>query len=103
MNFNSLGTYFLMSNYIEVKFKKKSKEINSSSFQAWNQLSRLQRNLVYLLLMVSLLVCCWNINRLKGHSSNASDSSLQSNVDKLLHDRTKEIDDEVKIRRLRIP
>ena len=46
--------------------------------------------------MVSLLVCCWNINRLKGHSSNAADSSLQSNVDKLLHDRTKEIDDEVK-------
>ena len=45
--------------------------------------------------MVSLLVCCWNINRLKGHSSSA-DSSLQSNVDKLLHDRTKEIDDEVK-------
>ena len=45
--------------------------------------------------MVSLLVCCWNINRLKGHSSTA-DSSLQSNVDKLLHDRTKEIDDEVK-------
>ena len=44
--------------------------------------------------MVSLLVCCWNINRLKGHSSNA-DSSLQSNVDKLLHDRTKEIDEEV--------
>ena len=46
--------------------------------------------------MVSLLVCCWNINRLKGRSSNAADSSLQSNVDKLLHDRTKEIDDEVK-------
>ena len=72
--------------------------------QAWNQLSRLQRNLVYLLLMISLLACFWNYTRLKSHTkieeglSLDSDASHQSNIDKLINVRTKDLDEEVIIR-----
>ena len=73
--------------------------ISKSIFQAWNQLSRLQRNLLYLLFIILAFACFWNITRLKSHPKNLNgskdESSLLSNVDQLINNRIKEIDDEV--------
>ena len=73
--------------------------VSKSIFQAWNQLSRLQRNLLYLLFIILALACFWNITRLKSHPKNSNgskdESSLLSNVDQLINNRIKDIDDEV--------
>ena len=88
-----LNSYSFQHSIVFIQFK----------FQAWNQLSRLQRNLLYLLFIILAFACFWNITRLKIRShpknSNSSkdESSLLSNVDRLINNRMKEIDDEVRL------